>query len=61
MACGSKKAAKDIKVGDKVMTAAGTVETVVRVVTSNRKERKNMVKLGDFWITRGHPIFVRGV
>jgi hypothetical protein len=60
MADGTRKRAGEISVGDRVMTAKHTPETVLKIESSFKEERKRMVRLGDFLITRGHPVFVNG-
>jgi len=48
-----------MKVGDRVQTKSGTSQKVTFVDKTGFFGMKNMVKLGDFYISRGHPVFVK--
>jgi len=58
MADNSKKIARDIKIGDYVLSANNSPQKIIQLIRNTKPIVKHMVKLGDFWITRGHPIFV---
>lgn len=60
MGDGTKKQIKHVKQGDIVMSANNTKETILSIESSRDSRIKKMVRLGDFWITRGHPIFIKG-
>jgi len=60
MADGSKKPAKNIKIGDLVMCGNQTHHYVKQIKKNQSRVTKNMVRLSDFWITRGHPVLYSG-
>jgi len=55
---GLKKKAKDIQVGDTVLT--GDTSSKVMTVFMHPGVMRNMVWMDSFWITRGHPILIEG-
>eukprot|EP01125_Pyxidicula_operculata_P004955 TRINITY_DN1831_c0_g1_i2.p2 TRINITY_DN1831_c0_g1~~TRINITY_DN1831_c0_g1_i2.p2 ORF type:complete len:160 (+),score=23.32 TRINITY_DN1831_c0_g1_i2:531-1010(+) len=58
MADGTKEKARNIKVGDRVSSGSRSSREVVKVVATTHRVRKAMVRLGDFYITRGHPVLI---
>jgi hypothetical protein len=57
---GTMKDCQDVEVGDILLSANGIPTEVKRIKRTEINSMYNMVQLGDFWITRGHPIFVNG-
>jgi len=57
---GTLREARDVEIGDVLLSANGVPSSVVRVKTTQIEDKHMMVQLGDFFITRGHPIFVDG-
>jgi len=55
-----KKSAKNVVVGDMVMGGNGKGYKVKKVMTMTESIEKRMVKLSNFWITRGHPVIYKG-
>lgn len=44
--------------GDSVLTSSNTIQKVIAIEASLVPRKKKMIRLADFWITRGHPIFI---
>lgn len=57
---GSLKNAEDIVEGDVLMTPEGKPTTVKKIQTTEVQGEQDLVALGDFYITKGHPIFQDG-
>jgi len=60
LASGVKKCAKEINVGDYVMSGDKTIQKVLHVAYKKEKAVKNMVQMNGFLITRGHPVLKDG-
>jgi len=60
MGDGTKKEAQKIITGDFLKLASGISSAVIRVKTTEINDLYKMCKIGDFYITRGHPIFMNG-
>jgi hypothetical protein len=57
---GSTKECQEIKIGDILRGASENPTEVKRVKKTEIHGLYKMVKMNDFWITRGHPIYVNG-
>jgi len=55
---GSFKEVQRVCIGDVLMSGTGRPTTVKRIKETQIFGNYKMVQLGDFWITRGHPIYV---
>jgi hypothetical protein len=61
MADGSRKAIKDTKAGESVMTPVGAKTIVAVVVCGSHLSSQPMVQLGSLSITPWHPILIEGI
>jgi len=57
---GTLKNAQDVCIGDVLLGGSGGPTTVRRVKETIINNMHKMVRLSDFWITRGHPVFMNG-
>jgi len=55
-----KKEIRFIEMGDLVLSSSNTIQKVLAVESLIAPRVKRMIRLADFWITRGHPIFIKG-
>jgi len=55
---GSLKEVQNVQIGDILLSASGAPTTVKRIKETHINGPYKMVQLGDFWISRGHPIYV---
>eukprot|EP01124_Arcella_intermedia_P017147 TRINITY_DN2386_c0_g1_i1.p1 TRINITY_DN2386_c0_g1~~TRINITY_DN2386_c0_g1_i1.p1 ORF type:complete len:344 (-),score=94.25 TRINITY_DN2386_c0_g1_i1:116-1147(-) len=56
---GSTKHAEDVRIGDVLLGASGQPTVVKRVKETVINGNYKVVDMGDFLITRGHPVFVQ--
>jgi len=57
---GQLKKCRDVQVGDLLKSPSGQPTEVQRIKVTPIHDHYPMVRLGDFWITRGHPIWMNG-
>lgn len=57
---GSFKHAEDICEGDALMSPSGEPTFVKKIRITPVRGEQTMVQLGDFYITKGHPIYHEG-
>lgn len=57
---GTFKSAEDIEEGDCLMSPSGRPTFVKTIRRTDVFGNFSMINMGDFFITKGHPVFVNG-
>jgi len=55
---GSTKEIQNIKIGDILLSAERTPTVVIELKETVYNTTQDLIQLDDFWITKGHPIFL---